>query len=180
MTRIATRPGSGVPQNADYGAWTDYRIPENRSSWHPAVRGLYEYWLTIAPPGRLPGRQHVKPEDIAALLPRLWMVDIYINPFRLRFRLVGTAITQTVHREFTGLWFDEAQPEAAQRTMLRDRYRFMIETKQATWRHGPAWWHQEPGGRLVENCLVPLATDGENVDKVIAAVVFFDADGREL
>jgi hypothetical protein len=164
----------------DYGAWTGHRIPDDRSSWHPVVRGLYEYWLTIKPPGRLPGRQHIKPEDIARLLPRLWIVDIHTDPFRLRFRLVGTAISQTVHREFTGWWFDEAQPEAAQNIELLDRYRFMIETKQATWRRGLAWWRQEPGGRLVENCLAPLATDGENVDKVIAAVIFFDADGREL
>src|SRR5205814_2498609 len=52
-----------APESADYGAWTGYRIPEDRSEWHPLVRSFFEYWLSVSPPGRLPGRQHIAPED---------------------------------------------------------------------------------------------------------------------
>ena len=35
----------------DYGVWTDYHIPEDRSAWHPLVRRFYDYWVSVAPPG---------------------------------------------------------------------------------------------------------------------------------
>lgn len=165
---------------ADYGVWTGHRIPDDRSSWHPLVRQFYEYWARVAPPGRLPGRQHIAPEEIVPLLSRLWMLDVFRDPLRFRYRLVGTAITRSARRELTGMWLHEAQPELFENANLRDRYRFMFATGQATWRRGPTIWTRDPTHRIVENCLAPLATDGTTIDKIIAVSVQFDANGREL
>jgi hypothetical protein len=175
-----TEPVNLAPANPDFGIWTGHRIPDDRSAWHPLVRRFYEYWLEVAPAGRLPGRQHIAPEDIVPLLSRLWMLDVLRDPLRFRYRLVGTDITRSVQRELTGLWLDEAQPESVNNVDLRDRYRFLLEARQATWRRGPTLWHRHPTHRLVENCLAPLATDGETVDKIIAVSVIFDTNGREL
>jgi hypothetical protein len=180
MTQAAATADLRRPDGADYGTWTGHRIPDDRSSWHPAVCRFYEYWRQAAPPGRLPGRQHIAPEDMVPLLPRLWMLDIFRDPLRFRYRLVGTDITRSVQRELTGLWLDEAQPESVQNVNLRDRYRFIMETGQATWRRGPTLWHRDPTHRLVENLLAPLAADGATVDKIIAVSVLFDAHGREF
>jgi hypothetical protein len=169
-----------APDAADYGIWTGHRIPDDRSSWSPKVRQFYEYWVKVAPPGRLPGRQHIAPEDIVPLLPKLWMLDVFRDPLRFRYRLVGTDITRSVQRELTGMWLHEAQPESLNNVNLRSRYRFIAETGQPTWRRGPTMWNRDPTHRVVENCLVPLASDGETVDKVIAVSVMFDANGREL
>src|SRR5579859_1220842 len=106
-----TSPGSDVVEGAGYGAWTNHQIPEDRSAWHPMVRRFYEYWLSIAPPGRLPGRQHVRPEDIVPLLSRLWMVDVFRDPLRFRYRLVGTNVVNAIGCELTGRWLEEVQPE---------------------------------------------------------------------
>jgi hypothetical protein len=169
-----------VAETEDFGIWTGHRIPDDRSSWHPSVRRFYEYWRAAAPPGRLPGRQHIAPEDIVPLLSRLWILDIHHNPLRFRYRLAGTDVTRSVQRELTGRWLDEAQPESVQNAELRDRYRFILETGLPTWRRGPTLWDRDPNHRLVENCLAPLATDGETVDKIIGLSVTFDANGREL
>lgn len=75
-----------------FGVWTDHRIPEDRSGWHPLVRRFYEHWLAIAPPGQLPGRQHIKPEHMVPLLSRLWMMDVHRDPLRFRYRLCGTTL----------------------------------------------------------------------------------------
>src|SRR5438045_2345785 len=64
-----------APDSADYGAWTGYRIPEDRSEWHPLVRSFFEYWLSVSPPGRLPGRQHIAPEEVPVLWSRMWMLE---------------------------------------------------------------------------------------------------------
>jgi hypothetical protein len=163
-----------------YGAWTDHQIPEDRSGWHPAVRRFYEYWLSVTPPGRLPGRQHIRPEEIGPLLPRLWMVDVFRDPMRFRYRLAGTSVVQSVERELTGRWLDEAQPEVVATPMAHDRYRFVAETGRPAWRRGPNYWKRDPKQRTIENCMVPLAVDGVTVDRIFAVSVAFDADGREI
>jgi hypothetical protein len=108
------------------------------------------------------------------------MLDVFREPLRFRYRLVGTAITRSARRELTGMWLHEAQPELFENANLRDRYRFMFATGQATWRRGPTIWTRDPTHRIVENCLAPLATDGTTIDKIIAVSVQFDANGREL
>jgi hypothetical protein len=175
-----TEPPNTVAEGADFGDWTNYHIPEDRSGWHPMVRSFYEYWLSVAPPGGLSGRQHIHPEDIAPLLPRLWMLDVHRNPLRFRYRLVGTHIVQSVGREITGEWLDEVQPATVNIPVLRDRYRFVAETGCPTWRRGPIYWDRDLTQRTTENCLVPLAADGVTADKIFGVSVVFDADGREL
>lgn len=177
---FVTKPLGSLADDADYGVWTGHRIPEDRSSWHPLVRRFYEYWVSVAPSGRLPGRQHIVPEEIVPLLSRLWIMDVFRDPLRFRYRLVGTDITRSVQRELTGLWLDEAQPESLSNANLRDRYRFILETGQATWRRGRTLWDRDPTHKLVENCLAPLAADGVTVDKIIAVSVIFDSSGREI
>lgn len=174
------KPLSDPSASADYGMWTGHRIPDDRSSWHPLVRQFYEYWTSLAPAGGLPGRQHIAPEDIVPLLSRLWMLDVFRNPLRFRYRLVGTDITRSVQRELTGMWLDEVQPQSLTNVNLRDRYRFILETGRPTWRRGNTLWDRDPHHRMVENCLAPLASDGETVDKIIAVSVIFDATGHEL
>ena len=47
-----------VPNDAaEFGIWNGYRVPEDRSGWHPFAQRLYAYWLSITPAGRLPGRR---------------------------------------------------------------------------------------------------------------------------
>jgi hypothetical protein len=177
---VSGDPGNLLPAGADYGVWTDHEVPSDATAWHPLVRRFYDYWLSVAPPGRLPGRQHIAPEDIVTLLPRLWMLDVFRDPLRFRYRLVGTEIVRSVQRELTGQWLDEAQPESVSNPTLSNRYRFIVEAGRPTWRHGPTLWNRDPHHRSIENCLAPLATDGETVDKILAVTVLFDANSREL
>ena len=165
---------------ADFGIWRDHRIPEDRSTWHPMVGAFYEYWLSVAPSGRLPGRQHIAPDDLVPMLPRLWLLDVYRDPLRFRYRLAGTAVVKSVRRELTGQWLDEVQPASVTNPALRDRYRFVAETGRPTWRRGRTLWARDPLHTTVENCFVPLAADGRTVDKIFAINVIFDMNGREI
>src|SRR5262245_24319768 len=88
-------PADKTATTADFGIWTDHRVPQDRSAWHPMVQRFYDYWLSVAPPDRLPGRQHIAPEDLIPLLPRLWLLDVYRDPLRFRYRLVGTAVVKS-------------------------------------------------------------------------------------
>ena len=85
-----------------------------------------------------------------------------------------------MNREVTGRWLDEAQPETSVNPVLRDRFRFIVETGRPTWRRGPSLWDRDPLHQTIENCFAPLAADGKTVDKIMGLSVLFDSEGREI
>jgi len=99
-------------------------------------------------------------------------------PLRHRYRLVGTAEVGTLGREVTGKWLDDVHPEFKDDPLLTARDRSIAETGQPTWRRDPVRWTHDHLHRLVENCLVPLASDGQTVDIILAISVLFYADDR--
>jgi hypothetical protein len=169
-----------VPDGDDYGVWTGYQIPEDRSDWHPLIRSFYEYWLSVSPPGRLPGRQHIAPEEVPALWSRMCILDVHRNPLRYRYRLCGTEMVRSLGREVTGAWLDEAHPQLMENPQSRERFRYMAETGRATWRRGPPLWARDPEHRIIETCLAPLAANGVTVDKILGFSVMFDSQGRPI
>ena len=167
-----------VPDQAgDYGVWNGYRIPEDRTGWHPLINKFYEYWLSVAPEGQLPGRQHIRPEQIPGFLSRLWILDVCRDPLRFRYRLCGTELVRSLGREVTGMWLDEAHPQVP---ASRERFRYMIDTGRPTWRRGPPLWSRHADHRSIETCVVPLAADGRTVDKIMGFCMLFDSQGRPI
>src|SRR5205814_9210014 len=100
-----------APDSADYGAWTGYLIPEDRSEWHLLVRSFFEYWLSVSPPGRLPGRQHIAPEEVPVLWSRMWMLDVHRSPLRYRYRLCGPEWVPSPGRGWPGTGLVEPHPQ---------------------------------------------------------------------
>jgi hypothetical protein len=179
MPAHAAPRGTGAA-DGDYGEWTDHRIPDDRSGWHPLARQFYDYWLSIAPPGALPGRQHVVPEKMAPWLSRLWLLDIHRDPLRFRCRLAGSEMVRSIGWEVTGKWLDEVHPLSASDARSRDRFRIVAELGRPTWRRGALRWMRQPDYRTVESVMVPLARDGRTVDKLMAVSITFDVEGRQI
>jgi len=170
-----------APQPDDeFGVWTGYRIPEDRTGWHPLMHRLYDYWRSLAPPGRLPGRRDLLPEDIAPLWSRSWMLDVFRDPLRYRYRLCGTDMVRSLGREVTGEWLDEVHPALIANPQSCERFRFMAETGRATWRRGLPLWTRDPKHQAIETLIVPLAGNGRTVDKLLAVSVVFDNSGRPI
>jgi len=163
---------------ADYGDWTDHRIPDDRGFWHPLVQQLFDYWLSIAPPGALPGRQHVEPEKMARCLSWLWLLDVCRDPLRYRCRLAGSNMVRSIGQEVTGRWLDEVHPRSVSDPCSRARFRIAAELGRPTWRRGAPRWARQLECKITESLLLPLAADGCSVDKIMAISVTLDADGR--
>jgi hypothetical protein len=127
----------------------------------------------------LPGRQHFDPIDIAAIMSRVWMLDVVRSngEYRFRYRLVGTKEVETLKREVTGQWLDEVHPKLRNRPGDLARYRGMVESGRATYRKGIVTFAHDPDHRMVENCMVPMARDGETVDMIAVCSVLFHLDG---
>jgi hypothetical protein len=163
-----------------YGTWTDHAIPDDRSSWQPLVAHCFDYWQGLTAPGRLPGRREIWPGDMLPFLPHVWLLDVTRAPLRFRYRLIGTAEVRVLGRDLTGHWLDEIHTETWDDPLVRDRLRFIAETGNPTWGRSPVLWGPDRSHQIIENCLLPLATDGITVDMILACSVLCSSDGTPI
>jgi hypothetical protein len=144
---------------------------------HPRLRQLFAHWQAAAPAAGLPSRSRFDAVAIPDLAPDLWMLDVERTPLRLRYSSCGAHIVAALGHDPTGRWLDDVHPRAQERNYY-DRYRVMVEQGVVTWRKGkPAFWH-EVKSRALENLIVPLATDGRIVDRLVAMTVLYDEPGQ--
>jgi hypothetical protein len=145
---------------------------------HARIHRVYAYWKSIHPVSGLPGRQHIEPMALGDLLPGIWLVDVSQDPFRLRYRLVGTGVVEAMGRDTTGQWLDEAHPHLVNDDVYWQRSRDIVASKVPSWRRGPPhlWKHETYS--IVENLIMPLAADGTNVDMLCILSVFYARSGE--
>lgn len=73
------------------------------------VRELNRWWHQSRRDGGLPDRSDFRPEAWKPALPFLLLSDCIPEPFRIRYRLVGTAVVYTVGFDFTWRYLDDMQ-----------------------------------------------------------------------
>jgi len=147
------------------------------AEWHPKIAAIHAYWQGIRPaPDLLPGRQHFEPLDVPDLLPHIWLVDVERKPFRLRFRLVGTAHVEIRKRDLTGCYVDEEFPTSP---VFTHRAREVVATCGHSWRRGrPNWDLGDEAFAALENIILPLARDGRTVDMLLCLTIYHRIDGK--
>jgi hypothetical protein len=72
----------------------------------PLVADLHRYWASLNG-GSAPERASIDPEAIKSLLPHTMLVAFEFRPFRVRYRLTGTAIDAATGFRVTGRYLDE-------------------------------------------------------------------------
>jgi hypothetical protein len=161
--------------------WIACDLGTARKAWHPKLQLFFDYWIAIAPAGRLPGRQHLDPVGLGPVLPHVWMLDVVRDGDapRFRYRLAGTREVDTLQREVTGQWFDEVHPLAPSHPIFA-RFAYMLEHRTPTYRKGLVGLTHEKDHRTVENCMLPFASDGVAVDLIVACSIVFYSNGQEV
>jgi hypothetical protein len=140
---------------------------ESRLDW-PDFRRLYAYWHARCVGGRLPGRSDFDPLELAALLPRLYLVDVIrddAGSLDFRFRLAGTEHFEINQFEITGRSI--AEVFAPSRVAgIRAAYEEIVTTRRPsiTRRATAAVSNREH--ILYDRLLLPLASDGTTVDMI--------------
>lgn len=134
----------------------------------PRFRAFLAYWQSMAPVGRLPGRQHIDPLTIPRdLLPSIALYDIVPTEtdFRVRVRLLGTAVAELLGVDYTGLFVDETMPADAYRP-LHESFRRVVQGQPQFWQRTLPYPNRNFTG--IKRLALPLAANGHDVDMMIS------------
>ncbi len=147
----------------------DVSIPDGA---HGDIKLLFDYWRSISPEGKIPGRQHFDPIEISQILPNLWLIEVHRDPLRFWRRLVGSKIEEFAGMNLTGGWVGD-RLSGARLSGVHSFLMDVVETKQPNWRRGKSLIRFEKDFAELERLYLPMATDGETVDMILAVTVFF-------
>jgi hypothetical protein len=145
--------------------------------WSENVKAAHQYWLSKCAADQLPARNRIDPVEIPRLLSGIWLLDVSRSPFRFKYRLVGTAIVDAMGFDLTGRWLDEAHPHVRDSPDFFARYERVAEKKIASRRRGQTFLWAHVDYRTVENIVMPLASDGSQVDIILIYTALFRLDG---
>ncbi len=135
---------------------------------HPRFLRLADYLAAKAPPGKLPGRQHIEPTEIPDLLPWIMLIDVIAQSGadpRYRIRLVGTEVVRIQGSDGTGRYVEEVLDSAELAGILQG-YGEIVSSRQPGYRQGvvATKGRQHVAYRRIA---FPLARDGVHVDMLM-------------
>jgi len=138
----------------------------------PLHRQMYAYWQQKCGSRRMPSRADIDPTEIPRLLPNL-LISEHVTEGgieRWRYRLAGTAVAAAFGRNPTGHYIDELT-KGAYREFIERIHRVVREEQRALFCAS-----EYTGARdlrmSAKRLLLPLTTDGREVDQIITLLVF--------
>lgn len=143
-------------------------IPESSPIWV-----LDRWWMEkLGPDGRLPPRSAVDPTELgAAVIPWVFLARVLRDASNLDycFRLVGTANTQLVGYDATGM-------SASDLFRGDDRAQIKLSFDETVLSGEPTFWsatipHKQNFPVPVYRALYPLAADGKTADHLIGVAI---------
>lgn len=148
----------------------------------PAIGRLYTYWLERKGSHRFPGRQDIDPIEMKFALGGITMFDVKWpdgpgGKPRFHYRLLGSDIAARDGFDLTGHWLDEL-PLPQYRSVLLGRLEMLmrspapllVRNKQF---YDLRWFDYEA-------IWLPLASDHENVDILMACQIFADTPSSHV
>jgi len=148
---------------------------------HPRARQLLDYWESIRPaPNVLPGRENFQPAAVAPLLASLSLLDVFRNPLRFRYRVVGSSLTVAGYSARAGDWFDEVVPPLPRGERPAEPMIEVVHSGRPSWVLAPPRMPQVRGVAEIERLILPLARDGRTVDMLLNLTLYHSRSRRVL
>lgn len=150
----------------------------------PKIRRMWEYWDALRGDRLMPARQDIDPLDMPRdLLSGILLTEVLAEEPWLRYRLVGTAQAALRGRDPTGQPVQGNYMGAHLGIPGNDvmlNYRIVVEKRMLVYTYNPIIGARPDGSsmrqmpwRASSSLLMPLSSDGENVDMVFC---FSDLD----
>jgi len=154
-----------------------YRLGTWPPALHPELQEFLDYWLSKhGPQGQLPSRAQIDPSEIPTLLTGIALYDVErvssAFGYRFKYRLLGTRHSAVNQADFSGRYVEDVHyPDEA--VPIIGAFSLVVERKL------PHYWHRDRVSRRdpalkipYERIIVPLASDGVNVNMLFGHFVF--------
>lgn len=138
---------------------------------------LLSYWTRRRGDHQMPRRAEIDPVDIPRLLPHLMLTDV-VDTSRYRYRLVGTAIEDVAGVGMTGRYVEDVIGHVPYRDYLIDLYAEVTRRRCPVFSESDFIATENEPVRATQRIMLPLSTDGEEVDVVLSGQVFIDRDSE--
>ena len=141
----------------------------------PKLTTLLQYWRSRhRSDGKLPRRCDIDPMALARLapklMPHLWLLDVWRNPYRFRYRLVGGALVEAGAPGRVGEFVDEVGGGSG--SSLHTNLVRVCEDRRWNYRNGPPTLPHVTHVEQVERLSLPLVDDGGQVAMILSASVY--------
>lgn len=133
----------------------------------PRLILLHELWRGKCREGRLPARRDFDPPEMKEVLGAIFLTEYVPAQDDFRYTLIGTEIVKWVGVDNTGRFVGELFGDHG-----RSFYRLVRTARKPARIHGTVHWRDKRHVRF-ELLALPLADDGETVDRVIGATVYW-------
>lgn len=131
------------------------------------VRQLHAHWNAVRGERAMPARADIDPSAIKLLLQNLVIADVFHDPLRVRYRLVGTLVVQHSRVDFTGKWLHEIDFGEPQDWI--GLYEAMVREKRPLFDRSEIPFEDKMRTPLpYEFCMLPLSADGTTVTGMIS------------
>jgi hypothetical protein len=131
----------------------------------PRSRVLHDYWKAKCNDVVPPPRSAIEPAEIRALLPYLLLTELSTDPFRIAYRLVGTAVVRWHGEDFTGR--DHGAVASLAESGIEAAYRQAVATKAPVFGR-TALYAGDQSWIAFEYAVLPLSDNGKTVNKCLA------------
>jgi hypothetical protein len=125
----------------------------------------------------MPSRKEIDPLDLRRHLPRLMLMDVLENPFRLCYRLTGTDVVAATGEDRTGRSSDTVSYFNERPDILRN-YEAVVRDRAPKLYREPFHNHRDQAIYETDTLLLPLSADGEHVDMVLVYFHFLTGPYR--
>jgi hypothetical protein len=128
---------------------------------------VYNYYQRLCGERAFPKRGDIDPTEISSGLPYISIADYQAEPFRVRFRLIGSEIERHYGNDARGRWLDEMpwEPKNIDDTTLI--YRRVCEERRPLFGLSYVTW-EDRTDHIFEWAVFPLSDNGETITHALS------------
>lgn len=137
--------------------WIDGLVcfAERNQMQSAAIAGVETVWHALRGERPFPTRAEIDPLAFRRWLPYLSIMELHDNPFRVRYRLIGTEVARFSGEDFSGKWLHETGWSERHQALNLMLYQRVFETREPVFGHSQVDW-QGRSDLTFEWALFPL------------------------
>lgn len=138
---------------------------------HPMVDAFAELWRAKCGGAGAPDRADFALEELAPWFGHVIIMDMLEGGADFRYRLVGTAVTQFLDRDYTGRTVLGSNYSGAREQVL-DTFRRPVLEGRPVFRSGHVIWARDRSWRRYQSVHCPITAGGTDVAMTIGVLYF--------